>query len=98
MRVVAFQKRSEAQYISLLFTTFAPERMALMSTESAEDLKDLTDSILVCDQTYGVLGSFNWLSYRGELDEQYRKETSIVLREPKYVVELTKIALRGWPV
>lgn len=61
-------------------------------------VSDTHQKILICDRAYGVLGSFNWLSYRGELDEQYRNETSIVLREPTAVTELAKIALRGWPM
>jgi hypothetical protein len=60
-------------------------------------VSDTHQKILVCDRAYGILGSFNWLSYRGELDEQYRNETSVVLREPAAVEELTRIALRTWP-
>ncbi len=58
---------------------------------------DTHQKILVCDRTFAVLGSFNWLSYRGELDREYRNETSMVLREPASVGELARIALRGWP-
>jgi len=49
--------------------------------------------ILVCDRTFGVLGSFNWLSYRGEQDREYRNETSIMLRDPATIEELARIAL-----
>lgn len=49
--------------------------------------------ILVCDRTFGVLGSFNWLSYRGDPDKEYRNETSILLREPATIEELARIAL-----
>ncbi|HZO71028.1 MAG TPA: phospholipase D-like domain-containing protein [Ktedonobacteraceae bacterium] len=59
-------------------------------------VSDTHQKILICDRAYGVVGSFNWLSYRGELDNEYRNETSVVLREPTAVAELAKIALRGW--
>jgi hypothetical protein len=52
--------------------------------------------ILVCDRAFAVLGSFNWLSYRGELDTEYRNETSILLRDPTSVSELARIALLEW--
>jgi hypothetical protein len=55
---------------------------------------DTHEKILICDRTYAILGSFNWLSYRGELDELYCKNTSIVLREPTTVAELTRHVLR----
>src|SRR5260370_555576 len=58
---------------------------------------DTHQKILVCDRSFGVLGSFNWLSYRGERDKEYRNETSILLRDPASVIELAQIALRGWP-
>ena len=58
---------------------------------------DTHQKILVCDRSFGVLGSFNWLSYRGERDKEYRNETNILLRDPASVIELTQIALRGWP-
>jgi hypothetical protein len=60
-------------------------------------VSDTHQKILICDRAYGVLGSFNWLSYRGELDEQYRNETSIVVREPAAIAELARIALSVWP-
>jgi hypothetical protein len=53
--------------------------------------------ILVCDRAFAVLGSFNWLSYRGEQDKEYRNETGILLRDSASVSELARIALREWP-
>lgn len=52
--------------------------------------------ILVCDRAFAVLGSFNWLSYRGEQDEGYRNETSILLRDPTAIEDLARIALQEW--
>ena len=31
---------------------------------------------IICDDSFCVWGSFNWLSYRGEIDPQYRHESS----------------------
>jgi hypothetical protein len=52
--------------------------------------------ILVCDRTFAVLGSFNWLSYRGEQDEEYRNETSILLHDRAAIEELARIAFEEW--
>jgi hypothetical protein len=71
-----------------------PAQAALLDIQRTSDTHQ---KILVCDRAFAVLGSFNWLSYRGELDREYRNETSIVLREPTSVEELARIALRGWP-
>jgi hypothetical protein len=79
----------------------AVDREGVPALEGKLEIQRVSDThrkILICDRAYGVLGSFNWLSYRGELDEQYRTETSIVLHEPTAVAELTRIALQGWPV
>jgi len=71
-----------------------PERARLLDIQRTGDTHQ---KILVCDRSFGVLGSFNWLSYRGERDREYRNETSILLRDPASVTELAQIALRGWP-
>jgi hypothetical protein len=60
-------------------------------------VSDTHEKILVCDRSFAVIGSFNWLSYRGELDREYRREASVILRESASVAELARIALRGWP-
>lgn len=72
----------------------SPEQAALLDIQRTSDTHQ---KILVCDRTFAALGSFNWLSYRGELDSGYRNETSIVLREPTSVGELARISLKGWP-
>ena len=50
--------------------------------------------ILVCDRTFAVTGSFNWLSYAGGQDEGYRNETGTLHRHIDQVNELVNIALR----
>ena len=38
---------------------------------------DTHEKFIICDDLFCAWGSFNWLSYRGELDEGYRRETSL---------------------
>lgn len=34
------------------------------------------EKYIICDASFCAFGSFNWLSYRGELDDHYRREVS----------------------
>lgn len=34
------------------------------------------EKFVICDDSFCAWGSFNWLSYRGEVDDGYRRETS----------------------
>ena len=34
------------------------------------------EKYIICDDLFCAFGSFNWLSYRGELDDRYRREVS----------------------
>ncbi|MCY3740956.1 MAG: hypothetical protein OXH00_08040 [Candidatus Poribacteria bacterium] len=34
------------------------------------------EKYVICDEIFCAWGSFNWLSYRGEVDDGYRRETS----------------------
>jgi phosphatidylserine/phosphatidylglycerophosphate/cardiolipin synthase-like enzyme len=70
------------------------EQISLLDIQRTSDTHE---KILVCDRTFAVIGSFNWLSYRGELDREYRREASVILRESASVAELARIALREWP-
>ncbi len=95
----AGRNRSNAQKVIRALKT-AVSQHATAEQASLLDIQrtgDTHQKILVCDRTFAVLGSFNWLSYRGELDSQYRNETSILLHEPTSITELAQIALRGWP-
>ena len=47
----------------------AQERLVTKRTETHE-------KFVICDDRFCVWGSFNWLSYRGQLDSGYRRETS----------------------
>ena len=44
-------------------------RLVVRRTETHE-------KYIICDDLFCAWGSFNWLSYRGELDEGYRRESS----------------------
>ena len=34
------------------------------------------EKFIICDESFCAFGSFNWLSYRGQRDKGYRRETS----------------------
>ena len=40
-------------------------------------LLETHEKFIICDDQFCAWGSFNWLSYRGELDTGYRRETSM---------------------
>ena len=40
------------------------------------------EKFLICDNQFCAWGSFNWLSYRGEVDRGYRRETSFYSERP----------------
>ena len=40
-------------------------------------LVETHEKFIICDDRFCAWGSFNWLSYRGELDTGYRRETSM---------------------
>ena len=40
------------------------------------------EKFVICDDRFCVWGSFNWLSYRGQRDEGYRRETSSYSERP----------------
>ena len=43
------------------------------------------EKFIVCDGKFCVFGSFNWLSYRGQRDDGYRRETSFYSERPEDV-------------
>lgn len=45
-------------------------RLIIKRTETHE-------KFVICDDEFCVAGSFNWLSYRGQVDNGYRRETSL---------------------
>lgn len=49
------------------------------------DFRNTHEKILICDRKYVVVGSFNWLSYRGDKDEEFRRETGCRLQSEQAV-------------
>ena len=49
------------------------KRLIVKRTETHE-------KFIICDNKFCVSGSFNWLSYRGQVDDEYRRETSFYSR------------------
>ncbi len=50
------------------------------------------EKILICDTKFGITGSFNWLSYRGEINNYYRRETSTILNNFRDIERLIDVA------
>ena len=40
------------------------------------------EKFIICDDLFCAWGSFNWLSYRGDIDQGYRRETSMYSTRP----------------
>ena len=55
------------------------ERLTIKRTETHE-------KFIICDDQFCAWGSFNWLSYRGEIDRGYRRETSFYSERPDDIV------------
>ena len=51
-------------------------------------------TLLVFDRIFAILGRFNWLSYHGQIEKEYRHETGVLFRLPDHVKELAQIALQ----
>jgi PLD-like domain len=51
--------------------------------------------ILICDHSYAVVTSFNWLSYKGEKDSYYREETGIIIYHPEQIDTILQEAERA---
>lgn len=66
----------------------APHFLEMQETQGTHQ------KILICDRTFAVTGSFNWLSYTGRRDRDVREETSVLLRRKEDVQNLATIALR----
>ena len=66
------------------------ERDLLRLASTLENLKvkklgDTHAKVLAYDRKWVVVGSFNWLSYKGDRNRPYRDEQSILLRMPSMV-------------
>ena len=47
-----------------------------------EKIADTHEKFIICDDKFCAWGSFNWLSYRGQRDSGYRRETSSYSERP----------------
>lgn len=54
------------------------------------------EKLLIVDESYAVVSSFNWLSYRGELDREFRRETGVILRDPVAVAKVKARAMEAF--
>ena len=90
----AERNRANVRQVRQALSRFVPEvhapRLDLHETSGTHQ------KILVCDRTFAVAGSFNWLSYVGEVDEGYRNEIGTLFRHPDQVNTLAAIALQAW--
>ncbi len=48
-----------------------------------EERIDTHEKFIICDDQFCAWGSFNWLSYRGNVDRGYRRETSTYSTRPE---------------
>lgn len=55
--------------------------------------RETHEKILVCDDTFAVATSFNWLSYSGPSDTDQRRETGFIVRDPASITELRERAM-----
>ena len=53
-----------------------------LSRKLTEVRVDTHEKFIICDDLFCAGGSFNWLSYRGQRDSGYRRETSIYSERP----------------
>ena len=53
-----------------------------LSLKLTEVRVDTHEKFIICDDLFCAGGSFNWLSYRGQRDSGYRRETSIYSERP----------------
>ena len=56
-----------------------------LSRNLSEVRVDTHEKFIICDDLFCAWGSFNWLSYRGELDSGYRREVSSYSERPDHI-------------
>ena len=69
---------------------------ALVDKLKMVNLGDTHEKLLICDRQFAVTTSFNWLSYRGDLDEGYRRETGALVRSLDAVDKIARRALEAF--
>lgn len=65
-----------------------PELVQLAAAFPQFELRDFGDThekVLIKDDDYIVVGSFNWLSFRGDPRRRLRREMSVKINDPAYV-------------
>lgn len=46
------------------------------------------EKVLICDEQFAVVTSFNWMSFKGSPDRGFRQETGILSRQPDIIQQL----------
>lgn len=54
------------------------------------NLADTHEKILICDEQFVVIGSYNWLSFRGDRKRGFTSETSVCIEDPHFVSDMKK--------
>lgn len=57
-------------------------------------LGDTHEKILLCDERFVVVGSYNWLSFRGDRKRGFTAETSVYVDNPTVVSDIKQRVLR----
>lgn len=85
------RNRNNIQAVKNALRRFVPANFS--SLLELKQTSGTHQKILVCDHSFAVTGSFNWLSYVGQQDEGYRNETGTLFRGEQQVAEIRRIAL-----
>lgn len=66
-----------------------PEKLEQLAAEyenfHLREFNDTHEKVLIKDSEFIALGSFNWLSFRGDPDKKLRRERSVKVTDPEYV-------------
>jgi hypothetical protein len=90
----AARNRSNTQQVKNTLNRLLPP--ALSHLLEMRETSGTHQKILICDRTFAVTGSFNWLSYVGKQDEGYRNETGTLFYAKQQVMDLAAIALKAF--
>jgi hypothetical protein len=47
---------------------------------------------VICDSSYAITGSFNWLGWKRTEEKRYRHEISVYSEDPDLILELETMA------
>lgn len=82
------QQRNDANVRAVLDLLRNEMRGGKVESLEIVDLEAIHHKVLFCDRRFCVIGSFNWLSYRGDLDSGFRQEVGCVVEGDTKVQEL----------